>query len=443
MTPCCWSSPVFTPTADPVPARHRPVLWLVYALLLSTLAACQSTGPEANGAVLPSSDPDQEILITFSQTDDNEAGLLNSFSNAYYRAGYGPSLSTRHKVLQIEREYPLLELDGWMILSLGVYCGRFRVHRATDAAGLLTRLRADSRVESAQALFTYQTLGTPVYNDPYFSVQYGASQPFIEQLHRWSTGRGVDIAIIDTAVDAGHPELSRQIERSRDFVSEHRGANVGAIHGTAMAGIIGAAANNGSGIVGLAPDARLWALQACEQVQRHSSRARCDSFSLARALSFAVDQGIDVINLSLSGPRDPLVERLVAAALDRGLIVIAADPGRGELRFPAMLDGVIAARQGVLRQQVGTADSKLLIVSTPRTEVLSTGPAGGYDYYSGSSVSTAIASGLAALLHEKFSTATPRQRADWINAAAPMAMRFGPMAAADSPAEPALGIQWP
>ena len=270
MTPCCWSSPVFTPTADPVPARHRPVLWLVYALLLSTLAACQSTGPEANGAVLPSSDPDQEILITFSQTDDNEAGLLNSFSNAYYRAGYGPSLSTRHKLLQIEREYSLLELDGWMIPSLGVYCGRFRVHRATDAAGLLTRLRADSRVESAQALFMYQTMGTPVYNDPYFSVQYGASRPFIEQLHRWSTGRGVDIAIIDTAVDAGHPELSRQIERSRDFVSEHRSADVGAIHGTAMAGIIGAAANNGSGIVGLAPDARLWALQACEQVQRHS-----------------------------------------------------------------------------------------------------------------------------------------------------------------------------
>lgn len=383
-------------------------------LAAGLLIACQSQPSPVLDQATPAG---RQIMITFVQGEDNEAGLLDSFTNSYHRRQYGTTLHTRRRIDEVERQYGITEQDGWAIKSLNLYCGLFDVGANADEVDLLRRLKAEAQVDNAQPVLIYRTRMAPDYNDPYFQLQYGQAQPFIQRLHQWSTGRGVDVAVIDTGVDVDHPELQQQISDTQVFVDGRRDDFPGDIHGTAMAGIIAARANNGSGIVGLAPEARIRALKACRQLNSHSSAAQCDSFTLARALSYAVDRHIDVINLSLSGPYDPMIARLVEAAVERGQIIVAADPGSGPERYPALLNGVIAAREASPGRELADGDEKSLLVIAPRAEVLSTGPGGGYDFFTGSSVSTAIVSGLAAVLHQENSDIQPELRVEWLNRA--------------------------
>src|SRR5206468_548036 len=93
---------------------------------------------------------------------------------------------------------------------------------------------------------------------------------------------------------------------------------VAELHGTAVAGIIGARADNSVGIVGVAPEAGLMALRACWQAPPDESAAVCSSFTLAKALQFAIDNNAKVINLSLGGPP-------YAAAEIAGLVALLID----------------------------------------------------------------------------------------------------------------------
>jgi subtilisin family serine protease len=99
-----------------------------------------------------------------------------------------------------------------------------------------------------------------------------------------------------------------------------------------VAGIIAAKADNGVGMVGIAPGARLLALRACSERQRGSVTAStCDSLTLAKALHFALERGADVINMSLSGPADPLLASLIELGLQRNVAVVAAFDGNRAL----------------------------------------------------------------------------------------------------------------
>lgn len=381
-------------------------------LIACLLAACQS----APGAVAIQEESDApRILITVVLGETHEAGVLNSFSGGYYRGNYGPPLSTRQQLQAIERDYPVREVAGWAIDSLAVYCGLYQTDPEADVDSLLRELAADPRVESSQLLHHYRTRAEPSYNDPYFDLQYGRARDFILGLHRQATGEGVDVAIIDTGLDAHHPELQPQVASEHVFLLGDSGDRHHDIHGTAVAGIIAAAANNGLGIVGLAPGARIHSLQACRQVDRNSSLAQCDSFTVARALDFAIDHEYQVINLSLSGPEDPLVARLVAAALARNQVIAAADPGVGHDRFPAMLPGVLAVSVDLDTATDTTPEDHPLVVRTPGNRLLSTGPGGGYDYFSGSSMATALVSGLTALSLQSESDISTERRAAWLN----------------------------
>ncbi len=97
-------------------------------------------------------------------------------------------------------------------------------------------------------------------------------------------------------------------------------------HGTEMAGVIAAVANNREGIVGIAPNARLLVFKACWQAHSDADAARCNSFTLARALTAAFDAHAQVINLSLAGPDDPLLGDLIREGLHRGVLFVGAAP---------------------------------------------------------------------------------------------------------------------
>jgi subtilisin family serine protease len=238
------------------------------------------------------------------------------------------------------------------------------------------------------------------YNDPYFHLQHNLRAIRIEEAHRWTTGKGVTVAVVDTGVDASHPDLRDRITHSDRYVEMNRPA-VDA-HGTAVAGVIVASANNEIGIVGVAPHSKVMSLNACS-VAGGGASARCNSLSLLMALETAIMERAQVLNLSLAGPDDPLIERLIVAATKRGITVVAAcDEQAEDISFPASLDEVIAVRSvdpdGKLR---GSLRGDFAVeLAAPGVDVLTTVPGRGYDFVTGSSFAAAHLSGVVALLHE-------------------------------------------
>jgi hypothetical protein len=318
-----------------------------------------------------------------------------------YGADYGNApgrVARRREANVLAREHGLSLHDEWPMPALGVDCF---VLDAPDRDSALREARAladDPRVESAQAMQLFRTLGAAATTDPLFDAQPAAAAWHLRQLHSIATGKGVRVAIIDSGVAVGHPDLRGQVALSRNFVDARR--DVGEAHGTAVAGIIGALEGNGIGIAGVAPQARLLALRACWQ--QDAAASACSSFTLARALQFAIDAKAQVINMSLSGPQDRLLSRLIDAALARGISIIGAiDARTGDGGFPASHPGVVAV-EGMHARTGGRTS-----VRAPADGIPATLPDGGWGLVSGSSFATAQVSGLVALLRQHEPGITP------------------------------------
>jgi subtilisin family serine protease len=239
---------------------------------------------------------------------------------------------------------------------------------------------------------------TSRYDDPYADLQSAAVELEVEQAHRLATGRGVSIAIVDSAVDARHPDLRGRVNVTRNLVRGqplHRG---GEVHGTAVAGIIASAVNNSEGIVGVAPDVSIAALRACWAVGDEGLAAECSSFSLARALEVVIALEPNVVNLSLAGPEDPLLSRLLDEVIARGIVVVAAQPETAsDGAFPSSHARVLAAQAAAA---TAAAPSPYRI-GAPGTEILTTTPGAGYAFLTGNSLAAAHATGVIALLIER------------------------------------------
>ncbi len=264
----------------------------------------------------------------------------------------------------------------------------------------LAALRADPRIDLAQQERRFRTTG--LYTDPLGGLSYGPAQIGAERLHATVTGAGVRVAVIDSGVDAGHPELAGRVVASRDAtgygVSPDR-------HGTAVAGLIAAQPNNGTGAWGAAPGAEIVSVKACQPAGPNELDARCWSSTVARALDLALQEGVRVLNLSIAGPEDPLVERLVKAAIQNGAVVIAAAGNGGpnaNPSYPAALDGVIAVTAVDAEEHlyVHATRGAFVDLAAPGVEVITPAPGERYPALSGTSFATAFVSGAAALLLE-------------------------------------------
>ena len=188
------------------------------------------------------------------------------------------------------------------------------------------------------------------------------------------------------------PDLVGQVAQKENFVDGHR--DIPEDHGTAVAGIIAARADNGVGIVGVAPNARLLALRACWQESRQATL--CTSLSLAMALHYAITHDAAVINLSLSGPPDRLLDRLLDVALSRNINVIGAvDRKLPDGGFPASHAGVVAVVDDTGEPALPGA------LVAPGRDVPTTLPGARWDLVSGSSYAAAHVAGLFALMRER------------------------------------------
>ena len=268
------------------------------------------------------------VLITIEDGVHEQLTQKESVS----REGHLPPLYARF-IAQLYRDHGLQRIADWPLTSIGVRCLVFSVNEEVSES-LLRDLQSHRFVETAQAM-NYFTTSASEYNDPYFELQAGHNSMLIPATHTWATGKGVLVAVIDTGIDTMHPDLKDRIGGIHNFVDRSSSQFRADIHGTAIAGVIAANANNEIGIVGVAPEASILGLKACEQTGTQARTATCNSFTLAKAIDFAVDQRADVINLSLAGPRDPLLERLLGRAVEGGAIVVGAVGRDDRFPFPA------------------------------------------------------------------------------------------------------------
>ena len=316
----------------------------------------------------------------------------------------------------LARQDGLMRVADWPLAVLGVHCLVFRADTAAAAADLRTRLERDPRVEQVQQMNSF-TLLDGGGADPLADLQQGLDQANARRAHPLATGRGVRIGVIDTGIDAGHPDLRDRMAVVQDFVSlPADGAPRPAPerHGTAMAGIMAAERGNGHGIVGIAPEARLLGLRACWEQPGGADRGNCNSFTLARAVHYAVVNRPDVLNLSLQGFDDPLLARLLTRAMADGITVVAAYDARRPGHFPASLPGVIAVAEA---GAAGPSPPPGLL-RAPGVDILSTLPGAGYGFVSGSSIAAAHVAGAAALLLQHAPRLEPAQVATLLRATA-------------------------
>lgn len=378
--------------------RHSVHLGLRLVVATTFLAVA----PNAFGA----SDGDQSerrILVTFANADARKANVLFAPGRQYrHRARYAIAARARRDAKAVAKDFRLSVLEDWPIKAISVYCVVYKTPTDGDFDALLAKLATDKRVESAQAMNEFQTLieSSTAFNDAYTGLQHALVQMGVPHAHRYARGRGVTIAIIDSGVDQGHEELADAIVLNRRFVgSDNPAADTN--HGTAVASVILAAANNRKGIVGVAPEARLQVLEACWAGEK-ASPAICNSFTLARALDHALKTPPDILNMSLAGPDDPLVRRMIAAAIEKGIIVVAAAANSPAVSgsFPARVEGVIGveASETYKLRNASLLASEFLMA--PGEHILVALPNDQYDFRSGNSLAAAHVSGAIALILE-------------------------------------------
>jgi hypothetical protein len=382
----------------------RVFLGILSCIALSGCMAARLPESSGGAAVQGAPAPERQIVVTVHMIPARTAQYAGSTPKPYDSAGrYQVSPAALRDAAALAQRYDLRQVAAWPIELLSVHCIVYEVAGDRAVAQVMTAMRADPRVESVQTLTTFTVQGARAYDDPYLGLQNSLVDLQIEAAHRWSRGRGVRIAVIDSGIDGDHPDLAGRITVNRDFTGATGGDRSLDTHGLAVAGVMVAVAGNGVGIVGIAPEATVLALRACWQTAVHSAEGaametHCNTFTLAQAIVQAVTERADILNLSLSGPPDPLLERLLRRAIAMGKIVVAAVPeqdGEGH-SFPATLAGVLPVASAEVRLDAGAAVAAPL--RAPGRNVLTLRPHGRYDFENGSSMATAAVSGVVALM---------------------------------------------
>src|SRR5580704_12722451 len=372
------------------------IRWATLGALLALASACSSAPVRIDSRALGnqvSLSSDRYIIVAVDNVPAAYVAHAGGTPRGYDAvANYGASAPAREALHAVEREYGLREVNAWPIGPLQIHCAVLEIPSGADRGELLAVLSKDRRVKLTQPLQTFATR-TQDYNDPYVGLQRGFQQMDVADAHPWSRGEGVKVAIIDTGADTQHPDLRDSIAAAVNFVDADEAQFRRDRHGTEMAGVIAAVANNGEGIVGVAPNARLLILKACWQAQADADAARCNSFTLARALTAAFDAHAQVVNLSLAGPDDPLLGDLIREGQHRGVVFVGAAPDTAGIQ-----DGLLH-KAGVI--EVASAETRSTIDSVlyaPGREILTLLPGGHYDFASGASIATAQVSGVIALM---------------------------------------------
>jgi subtilisin family serine protease len=393
-------SPVENGPLDRGPGLTRHVLRVGLALLLAASAfalpdPATAAPPEVRTPAEVRSAPAQFVVVAVANPVTGRPAAVGGTAHGYgTTTNYRVSATATSLIRELARKHSLTLVSEWPIEQLQMHCVLFRIPPGTTREAVIEKLMTDKRVLIAQPLNEFESatnVGSP-FDDPYARLQSNVNALDVAEAHNFSRGAGIRVAIIDTGVDTEHPDLAGRTQVTRNYIDDDAVEFRNDRHGTQVAGLIAAAANNGIGIVGVAPDVKLMAYKACWQ-PTPSSPGRCNSFTLAQALADALAARAHVINLSLVGPSDPLLEALIGKAIAAGVIVVGAVSEDPRFTFPARLPRVLPVAEAETALNDGDD-----ILRAPARDIVTLVPNGHYDFASGSSLATAQITGVVALL---------------------------------------------
>ena len=232
-------------------------------------------------------------------------------------------------------------------------------------------------------------------NDPNLSVEWHIDKIGAQEAWNWSTGQNVVVAVIDTGVQLTHPDLVANLVPGWNVYDNNSNANDVNGHGTAVAGTIAAAGNNGIGVVGVAYGAKIMPIRAADA-------SATSSFSLmASALTWAADHGADVANISFSNLYMSSAVQAAAQYLrDRGgITVVGANNNAKDEGWPntTTMITVSATDQNDALASFSSWGA-MVDLAAPGVSIGTTLWNGGYGYGTGTSFATPVVSGAVALL---------------------------------------------
>jgi len=298
---------------------------------------------------------------------------------------------------ELARRHGLTRVSSENFPLIGATVGLFRITDGRPYETVRREFAADGSVRSLQSNFRYvlqdQKPAVPTEGDP---AQYALSKLRLPQAHTLAHGANVTVAVIDSGIDAKHPELANSIADVFDALGSSEGPH---IHGTGIAGAIVAHAK----LMGSAPEARIIAIRAFGGT---SGGAESSSYIILRSLNYAAEHGAQIVNMSFAGPKDAVIERAIAATAERGLVLIAAAGNAGAKSpplYPAANPNVIAVSATDQQDKLFAASNRgnYIALAAPGVDIFLPAPDGKYQMTSGTSFSAAYVSGVAALLLER------------------------------------------
>ena len=295
------------------------------------------------------------------------------------------ALTRRHRLTQLEsRDFTLPPRR----------LARLRINDGRPVATVIRSLQQEANILAAQPNYYFsleQGGSTAAVADP---IQYAVSKMRLPEAHALVKGNNIRVAVIDTTIDAQHPDLTGTVAARFDAIGKPDKPH---FHGTGIAGVIAAHGK----LMGVAPSVQVLAIAAFTSLGSKGS-----SMAILTGLEYAGTSDADVINMSFAGPADPEMQLKIAALRRKGAVLVAAAGNAGPQSRPLYP----AAYPEVIAVTATDADDRLfdkanrgthIAVAAPGVAILAAAPGESYQMQSGTSFSAAQVSGIAALLLER------------------------------------------
>jgi hypothetical protein len=374
-------------------ARYSPNLYpaCAYAYRDSGGACLDQPVTSADGG---SGGPSGKKTANNPRRNGSQAAALTSRANEIVAEIDGAL--TAAQADELARRHGLTRLQSQNFPLVGATIGLFRISDRRAVETVSREFAAEASVRSVQPNFRYllqDQKAAPAEGDP---AQYALTKLRLPEAHTLARGANITVAVIDSAVDVRHPELAGAIAESFDALGSKEGPHV---HGTGVAGAIVAHAR----LIGSAPAARILAIRAFATAP---NGAESTTFVVLKGLDYAAAHGARIVNMSFSGPKDPLIERGIAATAAKGILMVAASGNAGPKSpplYPAANASVIAVSATDAQDKLFAASNRggYIAVAAPGVDIFLPAPDEKYQMTSGTSFSAAYVSGLAALMLER------------------------------------------
>jgi Subtilase family len=327
-----------------------------------------------------------------AQTQANQNFVPNEVVTAFAQDTPPPAINA------IAQRYDLTQLETQNFALIGVTLYRWRIGPHATVPNLVRVLGNERSVASVQPNFLF-TLQEDIAKAPAGALGNGAQYVLgklqVGQAQQIATGKTVRVAVIDSRIDLKLADFDGSIAKTFDAVA---GSDKPHPHGTSIAGAI---VSHGR-LTGIAPGAELFAVTAFDD---SPGVAKGTSFAIYKGLQWAADNAVRVVNMSFAGAADPLLQKMLAAAYDKGMVLIAAAGNAGPQSpplYPAADPHVIAVTATDKDDKLFASANRgrYLAVAAPGVEIIALAPDDKIQFSTGTSIAAAHVSGIAALLLE-------------------------------------------